>query len=175
MPANAHLIRFTLPDGTVKPDPDRARAVYFYERDSGVLLLHHASDRQMLAARGRELVVGFLVTIGNYDYFFNWVFRLDGSFGFESELQGLILHKAVHLDTRVVCRVRAEGGPGKTYVPEGEERFGTLVAPGVLGVHHQHWINLRLDFDFFEKSPAIRYSEVTILPEEKAEKKEPAP
>jgi len=38
-----------------------------------------------------ELVVGFVATVGNYDYVYKWVFREDGSFSFEAELNGLIL------------------------------------------------------------------------------------
>jgi hypothetical protein len=31
--------------------------------------------------------------------------------------------------------------------PESTVRFGHLVAPGVVAPHHQHFFNLRLDFD----------------------------
>ena len=38
-----------------------------------------------------ELVIGFMVEVGNYLYGFNWVLKQDGSFAFEAELAGEIL------------------------------------------------------------------------------------
>ncbi|MBC8010637.1 MAG: hypothetical protein H7067_11140 [Burkholderiales bacterium] len=165
LPAGATVVDVILPDEEGGPTEDYTGRVFFYERDGGTLLMHKQwTDGARVYARSRELVVGFVSTLGNYDYIFQWVFRLDGAFAFESELHGLILNKTVDADHCLICAAQAQGGPGKTYIPEGEDRFGTVVAPGVLGVHHQHWINLRMDFDVDGPVNAIKECETRALP-----------
>ena len=45
--------------------------------------------------RARELVVFSLVTVGNYDYGFNWIFRQDGTLEVQAVLTGIMLTKGV--------------------------------------------------------------------------------
>jgi primary-amine oxidase len=149
LPDNALSLDVFLPDETLTDMEALPGRVYFYERDAGALLAHaQESDHQRIYARAKELVCGFVATIGNYDYMFEWVFRLDGSFAFEAHLNGLILNKTV--TDRVV------GGDDQTY--------GTLVSPQMLGVTHQHWINLRLDFDVDGTANTIEECNVVGLP-----------
>src|SRR6516164_3424508 len=106
-------------------DARRAQSRLFYEREAGALFAHvqeadeqdvHGRRRRHtyahIYARAKELVVGYLTNVGNYDYVFQWIFRQDGSFGFEAELQGLILNKTVGDMTCSVCEREAQGGPG---------------------------------------------------------------
>src|SRR5262249_42409177 len=89
--------------------------------------------------------------LGNYVYSFDWVFRQDGSFAFEVGLAGEILTKFVSATECEVCKAAAGGpGPGgqmRTYVSHGDDAFGTYLSPGLVALNHQHWFNLRLDFD----------------------------
>jgi primary-amine oxidase len=141
----------------VMPDPAKARfsavsrnRIYAYERDGGNLM-HYRQGDLTFHARATELVIGFMSSLGNYVYAFNWIFRQDGSFAFEADLGGEILTKFVRAEDCGVCRAMAQGpGPGgepRTYGPDGDDRFGTFVHPGLVGLNHQHWFNLRLDFD----------------------------
>lgn len=125
-----------------------AKRIYFYERDAGALLLHEQDDGRRIWARAKDLVVGFIATLGNYDYMFSFAFRRDGSFGFEATLQGLILNKTVRALTQA----------------QTNDPFGTLVSPQVAGVTHQHWVNLRLDFDVDGTINAVAERNVASLP-----------
>src|SRR5688500_6507716 len=86
LPENARVLDAILPDEELKESafPER---IYIYERDGGPFIFHKQwTDESRVYARGRELVVGFVSTVGNYDYFFNWVFKQDGSFQFAVDL-----------------------------------------------------------------------------------------
>ncbi|HVA32917.1 MAG TPA: hypothetical protein VNG31_02140 [Candidatus Baltobacteraceae bacterium] len=163
LPNNALVLDAVLPGTALQAQVDPNR-VFFYERENGALFAHvQASDKHHIYARAKELVVGYITNVGNYDYIFQWVFRLDGSFGFEGELQGLILNKTVWETKCGVCEREAQGGPG-VYEASGEEEFGTLVSPQMLGVTHQHWINLRMDFDIDGTANAVEEYDVKRLP-----------
>jgi primary-amine oxidase len=151
VPRTALLLSPLLPDASKpsfsKPAENR---IYLYERDAGNLMLFR-QDERVVQARATQLVVGFVAALGNYDYGFNWVFNEDGSFGFEVELAGVILTKFVAAERCGLCDAVAQGpgadGASRTYEATGDDRYGSLVHPRVVGVNHQHWFNLRLDFD----------------------------
>lgn len=76
------------------------RAVALYERDGGLLWKHfeyfsNSND----ARRARELVLFSIVTVGNYDYGFNWIFRQDGTLELQAVLTGIMLPKGVQAIT----------------------------------------------------------------------------
>lgn len=76
------------------------RAVALYERDGGLLWKHfeyfsNSND----ARRARELVLFSIVTVGNYDYGFNWIFRQDGTLELQAVLTGIMLPKGVQAVT----------------------------------------------------------------------------
>jgi primary-amine oxidase len=75
--------------------------------------------------RGRRLVISFIITAGNYEYAIYWYFYQDGTIEFEVKLTGIVLTSAL--------------APGES------SDFGTLVAPGTLAAHHQHFLSVRLD------------------------------
>ncbi len=164
LPANAVSLDAILPDEELKQSAYADR-IYLYERDSGPLVFHKQwTDGSRVYARGRELVIGFVATVGNYDYFFSWVFKQDGSFEMDVDLEGMLLNKTVKGGTCVVCGQAVQGGPGQTYMAGGDERTGTLVAKNILGVYHQHWINLRLDFDVDGRVNAVKEYNTRPLP-----------
>ncbi|MDE1171206.1 MAG: hypothetical protein PW734_08385 [Verrucomicrobium sp.] len=162
LPTNAVTADAVFPEQDLSLSKDYGSRVCFYERDGGALFAHtQPDDGSRVYARGKELVVGFIATVGNYDYLYKWVFRQDGSFGFETELEGLILNKTVPPPTDCsLCR--KEEGPG-TYVTD-EEPYGTLVSPQILGVFHQHWVSLRMDFDIDGTANAVKEVDTVGVP-----------
>jgi primary-amine oxidase len=151
VPAGATVVSPVMPNAAKARFSSVSRnRIYAYERDGGNLM-HYRQGDLTFHARATELVIGFMSSLGNYVYAFNWIFRQDGSFAFEVDLGGEILTRFVHADDCGICRAMAQGpGPGgepRTYGPDGDDRFGTFVHPGLVGLNHQHWFNLRLDFD----------------------------
>jgi primary-amine oxidase len=151
VPADAVTVSPTMPDPAARRFSSVSRnRIYLYERDAGSLT-HYRQGELTYHARARELVIGFMASLGNYVYSFDWVFRQDGSFAFEVGLAGEILTKFVSATECEVCKAVAGGpGPGgqaRTYVSHGDDAFGTYLPPGLVAPNHQHWFNLRLDFD----------------------------
>jgi primary-amine oxidase len=164
LPENALTLDAVLPTESLETSSDYPNRVFFYEQDGGGLFAHTQSeDGNRIYARAKELVAGFVATVGNYDYLFKWVFRQNGTFAFEAELHGLILNKTIKDDTCQVCAVQFTDGPG-TYVAQGDQRFGTIVFPQIEGIFHQHWINLRMDFDIDGTVNAVEECNTKLLP-----------
>ena len=103
-----------------------SQVVCMHEEDYGVLWKHtDAHTQRSEVRRSRRLVVSSFFTIGNYDYGIFWYLYLDGTIEFEAKLTGTLYLRAI---------------------PEGEETpYGSLVAPGVNGMIHEHYFNVRLD------------------------------
>ncbi len=103
-------------------------AICVHEEDVGLLWKHvDARSGRADQVRARRLVVSAIATVGNYEYGLFWSFHQDGTIAAELKLTG-IMHTAG--------------------VPEGaEQRFATLVAPGVAASNHQHFFAFRLDLD----------------------------
>ena len=151
VPANAVTISPVMPDpGKPRFSAVHKNRLYVYERDAGGLM-HYRQGDLGFHARATELVIGHMASLGNYVYGFNWVFKQDGSFAFEAELAGEIVTKFVRARDCEVCQALAQGpGPGgeaRTYSSSADDQYGTLVYPHLVGINHQHWFNLRLDFD----------------------------
>ncbi|MBC7772944.1 MAG: nickel transporter, partial [Pyrinomonadaceae bacterium] len=128
-------------------------AVAIYERDGGLGWLHYDNlTERAESARARELCITNIVTIGNYDYGVNWIFREDGSIQVEAMLTGILLPKGTETQTCSSCDSIAAGTSGEG---AGDERYGTLIAPGVVAPNHQHWFNFRLDFDVDGSSNSV--------------------
>jgi primary-amine oxidase len=157
VPGAATALDVLLPDGA-RPSFSSTfnRRIYVYERDGGNLMYYQQGDRTA-HARSTELVVGFFASLGNYDYGFNWVFKQDGSFAFEVELAGEVLTKFVEAKKCQICAAIANGtgSDGPAFESHGDDRYGTLVYPNVVALNHQHWFNLRLDFDIDGAKNAI--------------------
>jgi primary-amine oxidase len=89
LPENAVTLNAVLPTESLELSRDYPNRVFFYEQDGGGLFAHtQAEDGSRIYARAKELVTGFVATVGNYDYLYKWVFRQDGTFSFEAELHG---------------------------------------------------------------------------------------
>jgi primary-amine oxidase len=100
VPPNARLFDALFVDDFGMPYSTK-NAVALYERDGGLLWKHfdmYAGGN--VSRRGRDLVIGFITTISNYDYGLNWVFREDGSL----ELEAQLLAKGVELEVTPEAR-----------------------------------------------------------------------
>jgi primary-amine oxidase len=103
-------------------------AICLHEEDAGVLWRHiEWRTGEGEVRRARRLVISSFSAIGNYDYGFFWHLYQDGTIGYEIKLTGVLSTGAV--------------APGLT------PRHGTLVAPGLNAMVHQHYFNVRLDLD----------------------------
>ncbi|HIK54283.1 MAG TPA: primary-amine oxidase [Synechococcales cyanobacterium M55_K2018_004] len=101
-------------------------AVCMHEEDYGILWKHTDWRRDSVdVRRSRRLVVSFIATVDNYEYGFFWYFYQDGTIQYEVKLTGILL-----------CGALAD-----------EPKYGTLVAPELNALIHQHFFSMRLDFD----------------------------
>ena len=104
-------------------------AICIHEEDCGILWKH--TDRRLPEApevrRSRRLVVSSISTVENYEYGFFWYFYQDGAIQFEIKLTGILSLGALH--------------PGE------KSAYGALIAPQLYAPNHQHFFNVRLDFD----------------------------
>ncbi|MEA5466837.1 primary-amine oxidase [Leptothoe sp. PORK10 BA2] len=101
-------------------------AICLHEEDYGILWKH--TDwrlDEVEVRRSRRLVVSFIATVDNYEYGFFWYFYQDGTLQYEIKLTGILL-----------CAALAD-----------TPKYGTLVAPELNALNHQHFFNMRLDFD----------------------------
>jgi len=97
-------------------------AVALYERDSGIAWKHGDNTR-----RARELAIGYLTQVGNYEYGFDWIFHQDGTLECRVALTGIMAVKGV--------------------APGAHDPYGQPVAKNIVAPHHQHFFTFRLDFD----------------------------
>lgn len=134
-PENAQLLDAVFANDNGEPDTLK-NVVGIYERDGGLLWKHYDSySGKNESRRGRELVMFFIATIGNYDYAVNYIFKQEGTLEVDLALSGIMLPKGVK-EKRV-----DENDMMIADMP------GHLVSPNVVAPHHQHFFNFRLDFD----------------------------
>ena len=145
VPENAVLLDADFADdrGTAYDIP---RSIALYERDGGLLWTHFDLPSGKVATRrARELVMSYIVTVGNYDYAVEWIFHQDGVLDVSAVLSGILLVKGVEAEQCEYCR-QTPDETGKV-VPAGDDRYGKLVGKNVLATNHQHFFSFRLDFD----------------------------
>jgi len=104
-------------------------AICMHEEDFGIGWKH--TDRRLPETpevrRSRRLVISSVSTVENYEYGFFWYLYQDGNIQLEVKLTGIL----------------SLGAAG----PEEKPKYGTLVAPQLYAPNHQHFFNVRLDFD----------------------------
>jgi primary-amine oxidase len=120
-------------------------AICIHEEDYGILWKH--TDRRLPDApevrRSRRLVVSSISTVENYEYGFFWYFYQDGNIQFEIKLTGI---------------------PSLGAVRDGEKpKYGTMIAPQLYAPNHQHFFNVRLDFDLDGVANTVQ--QIDIVPE----------
>jgi primary-amine oxidase len=113
------------------------RAMCVFERGNGEPAWRHAEGiNQTYEGRSRvELVVRMAASIGNYDYVFDWIF--DDAAEIEVRVGATGIDALKGVATRRMSEATAAA----------DTKYGTLVAPNLIAVHHDHYFNFRLDID----------------------------
>ncbi len=124
-----------------------ANAVCMHEEDYGILWKH--TDRRLPDSpevrRSRRLVVSSVSTVENYEYGFFWYLYQDGNIQFEIKLTGILSLAAY---------------------PKGQTpKYGNLIAPQLYAPNHQHFFNVRLDFDLDGMNNTVHRVDVVPEPE----------
>jgi len=120
-------------------------AVCVTEEDAGILWQHwDPQTDQMVVVRSHRLAISFIITAGNYDFVFRWLFYQDASIQFQTQLTGV-------LSTNMLALRATPGG------------YGTTVFPQVNGQYHQHYFSLRLDTEIDGNENSVYTSEAVPL------------
>lgn len=141
-PSHAQYFNVTLHEATGAPfEADNRICIFEYDpghpswRHDEPLLAGIPGLEQHQSRKATELVVRMVATIGNYDYFQDYVFGQDGRLRIRLISTGLDATKAV-LAASLDSPTAAE-----------DTKTGTLIAPHRLGVNHDHFFSYRIDFD----------------------------
>jgi primary-amine oxidase len=124
-------------------------AICMHEEDYGILWKH--TDRRLgkpEVRRSRRLVVSSVSTVENYEYGFFWYLYQDGNIQLEIKLTGILSLGA--------------------YPKEVKPKYGDLVAPALYAPNHQHFFNVRCDFDLDGEENAVY--EVNIIADDIGER-----
>jgi primary-amine oxidase len=141
-----HIHYFDAHLTTSRGDPLTIKnAICMHEEDFGILWKH--TDRRLNVPevrRSRRLVISSVSTVENYEYGFFWYLYQDGTIQLEVKLTGILSLGAL---------------------PPGEKsKYGVLVAPQVYAPNHQHFFNVRLDFDL--DGPANSVYQMDVVADE---------
>ena len=159
MPARVHL-----DTGDPLEIPD---AICVFERQIGDAAWRHfeafAQGAGPVPAESRpwtELVVRSASTVGNYDYFVDYVFQQDGKI-------------RVMVGSTGIDAVRGVASTSmKDASAKADTRYGTLVAPNIVAPNHDHFFNFRLDFDIDgQKNNFVRMGLVPGRPKRTAKRR----
>ena len=112
-------------------------ALCIFERSVGDPVWRHFEGmNQTYEGRANvELVVRMAASIGNYDYLFDWIFNDAAEIEVRVGATGIDALKGVA--TRRMTDATAAD----------DTRVGTLVAPNLVAVNHDHYFNFRMDLD----------------------------
>ena len=132
-------------------------ALCVFERAGGdPIWRHKEAVNQTYEGRANvALVVRMAATIGNYDYLFDWTFTDAGEIEVRVGATGIDAFKGVP-----AARMSDPTAAADT-------RHGTLVAPHLIAVHHDHYFNFRLDLDVDGQANSFRqevYRPMTMPP-----------
>lgn len=117
-------------------------AICMHEEDFGILWKH--TDRRLETPevrRSRRLVISSIATVENYEYGFFWYLYQDGNIQFEVKLTGILSLGTLH--------------PGE------KSLYGTMIAPQLYAPNHQHFFNVRLDFDLDGSANSVYQVDIT--------------
>jgi primary-amine oxidase len=135
-PARAVFIDATLPNDRGEPEIGRSR-ICLFERSADAPLWRHAETVNGAYA-GRlatELVLRTIPSVGNYDYIIDWVLTPAG---------------AVRIDVGATGIDEVKGVASRTMTDPSaahDTAYGTLLAPNLVAVNHDHFLSFRLDVD----------------------------
>ncbi len=113
--------------------------ICLFERDTDAPLWRHAEtaegSQSYAGQPAHELVMRTIPSVGNYDYVIDWVLTEAGTIRIDVGATGIDAVKAVRAATMNDPSARQD------------TRYGTLVAPHLVAVNHDHFLSFRLDVD----------------------------
>ena len=112
-------------------------AACMFERVTDDPAWRHFQDANISGRPSRELVLRTAAVVGNYDYLMDWIFQQDGTIRVAVGATGIVETKSVKETS--VPPMMADGMAKPSY--------GTLVAPNIVAVNHDHYFSFRLDLD----------------------------
>ena len=124
------------------PDPSKANAFWpicIFHWDEDHEIWRHMDAGYTRGYVRKTILVRSIATVGNYDYILDVKFREDGEINVES---------------------RFAGYPETRYTGVGEERFSTIVRPGVAGIVHTHSVAWKVDLEIAGSKNALHVTEV---------------
>ncbi|HTZ56925.1 MAG TPA: hypothetical protein VMB49_02460 [Acidobacteriaceae bacterium] len=135
-PPNAEYFTGLVPSDKGAPVLRPQLACMFERPGRGPAWRHIEGD--IISGRpSRELVLRTAAVAGNYDYLLDWEFQQDGTIRVAVGATGIVETKGVK-ETTIDSTM--DDGPGKL-------EHGTLVAPNLLAVNHDHYFSYRIDLD----------------------------
>jgi primary-amine oxidase len=133
-PASAHFLDQTIADDDGEPIV-LGNSVCIFERPTGAPLFRHVGEGLNESVADVELVVRMAPVVGNYDYIVDYVFDRAGEIEVRAGAAGIDAVKAVAAQS-----MRADGA-------EADTAYGTMIASGLVGINHDHYISFRVDVD----------------------------
>jgi primary-amine oxidase len=113
----------------------------------------HSEDGRLSGRPSRELVLRTAAVAGNYDYLMDWVFQQDGTIRVAVGATGIV-------ETMGVKETALHSMSDDASKLEN----GTLVAPNLVAVNHDHYFSYRLDLDV--DGPNNSFMVDRLIPEE---------
>lgn len=124
---------------------DMPNVVCIHEQDGGIGWKHtNYRTNRAAVARSRELVLQSILTVANYEYILAFIFNQAGEMHYEVRATGILSTQPIDDDISVP--------------------WGTVVHPGVLATHHQHFFSLRVDPAIDGHENRLVYSEAHAMP-----------
>ena len=135
-PVDARFLDAVISDDHGKPMTLK-NVICVFERDTGQPLWRHYEffTDSHESRPDVELVVRMAPEVGNYDYLLDYAFNRNGEIEVRVGAYGIIATKGV------VATKMQDATAG------ADTQYGTLVAPNLVGVNHDHFISFRLDLD----------------------------
>lgn len=131
--------------GEATPFPN---VICMHEQDAGIAWKHtNYRTERAVVVRQREFVLQTILTVSNYEYILAWVFNLSGDITYEVRATGIVSTQPIDRELE------------KTAHP-----FGTVVHPGVLAGHHQHFFSLRVDPMILGHGNTVVYQDSVAIP-----------
>jgi primary-amine oxidase len=133
-PASAYFLDQTIADDDGRPIVLRD-SVCIFERPTGGPLWRHVGDNANESRSDIELVVRMAPVVGNYDYIIDYVFNRSGDIEVRAGAAGIDAVKAVAAQSLSDATSKVD------------TQYGTMIARGLVGINHDHYISFRLDAD----------------------------
>lgn len=149
VPSNAKLLSCPKLNDNTGEVSELKGCIAVYERDNLPMYKHYDSDTDTHdSVTGTELVITSLSTIGNYDYFFEYVFTMDGN---------------VQVGVLALGMVLLRGMANKKNDPNCIEDCLDYVNEHTIAPVHQHYFNYRIDFDIDGSNNMLTEVRITFL------------